>query len=220
MARRILIITGDGGECYETLYAVHRLREAGHQPRIAAPTRKRLHLVIHDFEPGWDTYVERPGYQLESDLGFDDVAVDDYDAVLVLGGRAPEYLRNDARVVAIVREFHDRGKSVFAICHGVQVLVTAGLVRGARVTAYEHVRFEVEAGGGEYVAAQQAVRHGRLVTGQTWQSHPEFYREVLTCLDEAEPAPGAREVGGAVPDVAAHLAADLAASRGMRAVAT
>src|ERR1051325_593792 len=122
MARRILIITGDGGECYETLYAMHRLREAGHQPRIAAPTRKRLHLVIHDFEPGWDTYVERPGYQLESDLGFDDVRVDDHDAVLVLGGRAPEYLRNDARVLAIVREFRDGDKWVFGICHGVQGL--------------------------------------------------------------------------------------------------
>jgi protease I len=215
MASRILIITGDGGECYETLYAVHRLREAGHEPRIAAPSRKRLNLVIHDFEPGWDTYVERPGYQLESDLGFDDVRVDDYDAVLVLGGRAPEYLRNDARVVAIVREFHAREKAVFAICHGVQVLVTAGLVRGARVTAYEHVRFEVEAAGGEYVAAEQAVRHGRMVTGQTWQSHPEFYREVMTFLGEAEPASDARADAGAVPD----LASPLDAPRGMRAAA-
>jgi protease I len=207
MAKRILIITGDGGECYETLYAVHRLREAGHQPRIAAPTRKRLHLVIHDFEPGWDTYVERPGYQLESDLGFDDVRVDDYDAVLILGGRAPEYLRNDARVVAIVRGFHERGKAVFAICHGVQVLVTAGLVRGARVTAYEHVRFEVEAAGGEYVATQQAVRHGCLVTGQTWQSHPEFYREVMAYLDESERASAVRADGGAAPHVASPFAA-------------
>jgi protease I len=188
MARSVLIITGDGGECYETLYAIHRLREAGFRPRVAAPSRKRLHLVIHDFEPGWDTYVERPGYQIESDLAFGDVRVDDYDAVLVLGGRAPEYLRNDARVLAIVRDFAERGKWVFAICHGVQVVVTAGLARGARVTAYEHVRVDVEAGGGEYVADRQAVRHGRLVTGQTWQSHPEFYREVMACLAEGEEA--------------------------------
>ena len=103
MTKSILVITGDGGECYETLYAVHRFREAGYEARIAAPSRKRLHLVIHDFEPGWDTYVERPGYQVESDLAFDEVRVEDYDAVLVLGGRAPEYLRNDARVLEIVR---------------------------------------------------------------------------------------------------------------------
>jgi protease I len=154
--------------------------------------------VIHDFEPGWDTYIERPGYQLESDLGFGDVRVDDYEAVLVLGGRAPEYLRNDARVVAIVREFHERGKWVFGICHGVQVLVTAGLARGARVTAYEHVRWEVEAGGGEYVAAEQAVRHGRMVTGQTWQSHPEFYREVMACLAEDTSVPSLEPAGRAM----------------------
>ena len=195
MSKSILVITGDGGECYEALYALHRLREAGHEPRIAAPSRKRLNLVIHDFEPGWDTYMERPGYQLASDLAFDEVKVDDYDAVLVLGGRAPEYLRHDARVLEIVRCFHQREKWVFGICHGVQVLVTAGLARGARVTAYEHVRWEVEAGGGEYVAAEQAVRHGRMVTGQTWQSHPEFYREVMACLAEEPSVPSLEPAG-------------------------
>ena len=182
MSKSILVITGDGGESYETLYAVHRMREEGYEARIAAPSRKRLNLVMHDFEPGWDTYVERPGYQFMSDLDFTEVQVDDYDAVLVLGGRAPEYLRNDARVLEIVREFDRREKWVFAICHGVQVLASAGLTAGARVTAYENCRVDVEQAGGEYVADQQAVRHGRMVTGQTWQSHPEFYREVMSCL--------------------------------------
>lgn len=184
MAKSILLITGDGGECYEALFAVHRFREAGYEPRIAAPSRKRLHLVIHDFDPDWDTYVERPGYEVESDLTFAEVRVADYEAVLVLGGRAPEYLRHDARVLAIVREFKALDKWIFGICHGVQVLVNAGLAAGARVTAYEHCRTDVELGGGEYVADQQAVRHGRMVTGQTWQSHPEFYREVMKCLED------------------------------------
>ena len=190
MEKKILIVTGDGGECYETLYALHRLLEAGYHPAIAAPSRKRLHLVIHDFEPGWDTYIERQGYEVESHLTFDEVNVDEYEAILILGGRAPEYLRNDARVLSIVRKFHEQGKWVFAICHGVQVLVTAGLVKGARVTAYEHVRYEVEAGGGTYDGGRQAVRDGRVVTGQTWQSHPEFYREVFACLtgEEAQAA--------------------------------
>jgi protease I len=184
--KNILIVTGDGGECYETLYALHRFREAGFTPRIAAPNRKRLHLVIHDFEPGWDTYMERPGYQVESDLTFDDVDVDAYDAILLIGGRAPEYLRNDARLLKIVKTFDERGKWIFALCHGVQVLVSAGLVKGARVTAYEHVRFEVETGGGTYISESEAVRDGRIVTGQTWQSHPEFYREVFACLGSEE----------------------------------
>ena len=188
MSNHILIITGDAGESYECLYARHRLLESGLTPRIAAPSRRRLHLVIHDFEPGWDTYVERQGYGAESDLTLDEVRVDDYDAVLVLGGRAPEYLRHDRRVLEIVRAFHQREKWVFAICHGVQILAAAGLVAGRRVTAYENCRWEIEAAGATYVTAEQAVRDGRIITGQTWQSHPEFYRLVFDCLRESHAA--------------------------------
>jgi protease I len=187
MSRKILIVTGDAGESYETLYAIHRFREAEWEPVVAAPSRRRLHLVMHDFEPGWDTYVERPGYQVVADLTFDDVRVEEYEAILVLGGRAPEYLRNDARLLDIVRAFRDQDRWVFAICHGIQVLITAGLAKGARLTAYEHVRAEVEIAGGTYVSTEQAVRDGKMVTGQTWQSHPEFYREVFACLDALEP---------------------------------
>ena len=183
MTEKILIITGDAGESYETLYAYHRFLEADYQPVISAPSKRRLHLVMHDFEPGWDTYVERQGYQIESDLTFDDVLVGEYEAVLVIGGRAPEYLRNDRRVLAIVNEFREKDKWIFAICHGIQVLISAGLAKGACMTAYEHVRFEIEAGGGTY-STKQAIRDGRIVTGQTWQSHPEFYREVFSCLRE------------------------------------
>src|SRR5574339_593487 len=116
MTTSILIITGDAGESYECLYARHRLLEAGLVPVIAAPSKRRLHLVIHDFEQGWDTYVERQGY---------------------------------------------------GICHGVQVLAAAGLVKGKRVTAYENCRWEIEAAGATYVTTDQAVRDGRMVTGQT-----------------------------------------------------
>ena len=179
---RVLLITGDAGESYECLYARHRLLEAGLVPVVAAPSKRRLHLVIHDFEPGWDTYIERQGYGAEADLTFDDVSVDDYAAVLVLGGRAPEYLRHDARVLEIVSAFDRAQKWIFGICHGVQILAAAGLVVGKRVTAYENCRWEIEAAGATYVADAQAVRDGRIVTGQTWQSHPEFYRLVFECL--------------------------------------
>src|SRR3954467_13678877 len=127
---KILIITGDGGESYEALYAVHRFEEEGLTPVVAAPARRRLNLVMHDFEPGWDTYVERPGYGLDADLSFAEVSVQDYDAVLLLGGRAPEYLRNDKRLLELVREFEGNGKWIFALCHGVQVLAAAGLTTG------------------------------------------------------------------------------------------
>src|SRR6516165_4747941 len=96
----------------------------------AAPSRRRLNLVMHDFKPGWDTYIERKGYGFEADLKFDDVKVAEYAAVLVLGGSAPEYLRNNAKLIEIVREFDRQGKWIFAICHGAQVLAAAGLTRG------------------------------------------------------------------------------------------
>lgn len=177
----ILIITGDGGESYEALYAVHRFAEEGWKAVVAAPARRRLNLVMHDFLPGWDTYIERPGYALEADLAFDEVRVAEYDAVLLLGGRAPEYLRNNGTLVEIVREFDRQGKWVFAICHGVQILAAAGLTRGKRVTCYEHVRMEAEMAGGTF-AGEQTVRDGRIVTAQTWQSHPSFYREIVAQL--------------------------------------
>ena len=189
--KKILIITGDGGEGFETLYAYHRFLEAGYEAVIASTRRKRMHLVIHDFEAGWDTYVERPGYQVEAQLALDEVVVADYEAVLLPGGRAPEFLRHNETVKSIVREFAASGKWVWAICHGIQVLITAGVLQpGMQVTCYEHCRSEAESTGAIYVSEKQAVREGKVVTGQTWQSHPEFYREVFACLRESSVAAG------------------------------
>ena len=112
MARKVLIVTGDAGESYDTLYAKHRIAEAGFTPVIASTRKGPLNLVMHDFEPGWDTYVERAGYKVSADVTFKEVKVADYVAVLLLGGRAPEYLRNDATLLRLVREFADGGKFV------------------------------------------------------------------------------------------------------------
>jgi protease I len=187
MAKNILIVTGDGGESYETWFAVHRFQEAGYTTKVAAPSKKRMHLVMHDFEPGWDTYREAPGYGMESDLTFKDVVVDDYEAIVLIGGRAPEYLRNDPRLVAIVQDFDRKGKWIFSICHGVQILVAAGLLKGRNVTCYEHVRVEAEAVGARWVECD-VIRDGRMVSAPTWQAHPAFYREIFACLQEPVPA--------------------------------
>ncbi|HYP13113.1 MAG TPA: DJ-1/PfpI family protein [Bryobacteraceae bacterium] len=178
---KVLIVTGDGGESYEAWYAIHRFLEQGWEPVVAAPSKRRLHLVMHDFEPGWDTYVERPGYGLESEIAFSDVTAADYEAILILGGRAPEYLRNNSTLAGIVHEVSRSQKWIFAICHGVQVLAAAGLLKGRKVTCYEHVHVEVEQAGGTF-CTDQAVRDGNIVTAQTWQSHPEFYREVFALV--------------------------------------
>lgn len=184
--KNLLIITGDAGESFEILYAKQRLAEAGYDSTIAAPEVKRLNLVMHDFEPGWDTYVERQGYLVESEISFDEVNPAEYHAVLFPGGRAPEYLRNDARVLEILKQFHESDKYIFAICHGVQILITAGLVNQIQVACYQHIKFEVEACGGIYISNEQAVVDGKIVTGKTWQSHPEFYRLVFECLESSE----------------------------------
>lgn len=143
---------------------------AGHEAFVAAPSPRRRHMVMHDFEPGWDTYVERPGYGVSADMAVADVDAAGFDAVLVLGGRAPEYLRHNAQVLDLIRAFAAQGKWLFASCHGIQVFNAAGVAAGRKVTCYEHVRSEVAQAGGEWQAAQ------------TWESQPEFYREVMGCL--------------------------------------
>jgi len=183
MNRRILIVTGDAGESYEALYAVHRFQEAGDNVAVAAPSRRRLHMVTHDFEPGWDTYIERPGYGLEATIAFAEVRVDGFDAILLLGGRAPEYLRHDEKLLELVRAFDAAKKWLFSICHGIQILIAAGLAGGRRLTCYENVRLEVTQAGGSW-DPHEAVRDGRIITAQTWQSHPDFYRLVFAALEE------------------------------------
>jgi deglycase len=182
MAKKILIITDDAGESLEIYYAQQRFREAGYQPVIAATRRKLLHGVIHDFEPDWNTYVERPGYRIQSDLEFGQVKVKDYTAVLFIGGRAPEFLRHDPRVIRLAREFDRQRKWILSICHGIQILIAAGLARGKKLTCYRNVRLELELGGGIWVD-QPSVVDGRIVSSQTWESHPEFYRDIFASLE-------------------------------------
>ena len=150
-------------------------------PEIAAPSKRVLNLVLHDFEPGWDTYVERKGYGAESQLTFDEVVVDDYIAVMLIGGRAPEYLRNDPKVLEIIREFHAKDKWIYSICHGIQILATAGLLGESDITCYEHCRPEAEAAGGTW-SKDEAVIDGKIITAQTWLSHPDFYRLIFKNL--------------------------------------
>ena len=181
MTKKVLIVTGDGGDSYEALYAYHRFLEAQWQPVIAAPSRRRLHTVIHDTEPGWETYVERPGFSIDPDVAITAVAARDFAAIVILGGRAPEYLRNDQSVLSLVCEFAAQDKCICAIGHGIQLLTAAGLAKGRTMTCHPHVRIEVERTGGTY-CNKPAVRDGKLVTAQTWSAHPEFYREIFACL--------------------------------------
>ena len=184
MSRKVLIVTGDGGDSYEALYACQRCAEAGWEAVVAAPARRRLHMVIHDAEPGWETYVERQGHSLEAHMAITAVSARDFAAMIIIGGRAPEYLRNDASMISLVREFAEHQKWVCAIGHGIQVLAAAGLIAGKTVTGHPHVEIEIERNGGKY-SDKLAIRDGRLITAQNWKSHPEFYRELFACLSAA-----------------------------------
>ena len=181
MSRKVLIVTGDGGNSDEAIYACHRFREARWEPVVAAPSRKRLHLVQHDVESGWETYVERPGHSLDADVAITAVSAREFAAMMILGGRAPEFLRNDTSLLSLVREFAAHDKCIFAIGHGIQVLIAAEMVKGRTVTGHVHVRVEVERSGGVY-SNKPAVRDGKLITAQSWTCQPEFYREVFACL--------------------------------------
>jgi protease I len=182
MSRKVLIVTGDGGDSYESLYACHRFAEGHWEPVVAAPSRRRLHTLVFDQEPGWETYVERQGFYLDADVAITAVSAKDFAALMIPGGRAPEYLRNDASVLSLVREFAAQDKCLCAIGHGIQILTAADLLRGRTVTCHPHVRVEVDRCGAVY-SNRPAVRDGKLITAQGWKAHPEFYREIFAVLE-------------------------------------
>lgn len=195
-ARKILMLCGDYGEDYETMVPYQMLLMAGHSVDTVCPDKRagqKIRTAIHDFE-GDQTYSEKPGHRFALNHAFDAVKADDYDALVVPGGRAPEYLRLDDRVIALVRHFHDAGKPIAAICHGLQLLAAAGALEGRRCTAYPACGPEVRAAGGEYVEVpvSEAVVDGTLVSAPAWPAHPAWiakFLEVLgTRIEHGEPA--------------------------------
>jgi protease I len=183
---RVLIATGDAGESFEVLYMYYRLKEEGHEPHIGAVTKKALRLVIHDFEPELETYVERPGYRFEADVAFADVNPDDYDGLVITGGRAPEFIRLNPAMRAIVRHFFETEKPVGAICHAAQVLIAAGVVRGRHVAAYEAMEPDVTAAGGLF-QDRELVEDGNLVSSRVWPDIWAFSRGFIERLAQYAP---------------------------------
>ncbi|HTR48586.1 MAG TPA: DJ-1/PfpI family protein [Verrucomicrobiae bacterium] len=185
-APKVLIVTGDAAESLEVMYPYQRLREEGYDVRIAAPTRKKLHFVVHDFEPGYDTYTEKPGYSWDADLAFADVNPAEYAAIVIPGGRAPEYIRNNADCQRIVRHFFEQQKPVAQICHAAQVLLAAGVLRGRKTAAYPALEPDVRAGGAEFVNGE-AVIDGQMISARAWPDHPAWMREFLKLLKQKAP---------------------------------
>jgi protease I len=148
---KVLIITGDAAESLEVLYPYQRLLEEGYEVHIAAPSKKKLHFVVHDFEPGNDTYTEKPGYSWDADLAFADVRPADYIALVIPGGRAPEYIRNYPDCQRIIQHFFVQEKPVAQLCHAPLALVAAGVLQGRRIAAYPALEPDIAAAGGQFV---------------------------------------------------------------------
>ena len=185
-ARKILMLTGDYTEDYETMVPFQALLMVGHTVHAACPGKQAgesVRTAIHDFE-GDQTYSEKTGHNFTLNASFADLRAEDYDALVIPGGRAPEYLRLNPDVLAMVRHFAEAKKPIAAICHGAQLLAAAGVLTGRACSAYPACGPEVRSAGGQYVdiPVDQAHVDGNLVTAPAWPAHPAWLAKFLPLL--------------------------------------
>ncbi|SJL84660.1 DJ-1/PfpI family protein [Vibrio palustris] len=183
---KVLMITGDFVEDYENMVPFQALIAMGHQVDAVCPDKKSgdtIKTAIHDFV-GDQTYIELPGHHFALNASFDKINLADYDALYVPGGRAPEYLRLNARVIEMVQHFFTEDKPVASICHGAQILTAAGVIKGKTVSAYPACRPEVELAQATYadIAVDQAITDGKLVTAPAWPAHSEMIKQFAVLL--------------------------------------
>lgn len=184
--KNILMLVGDYVEDYEVMFPFQALLMVGHTVHAVCPGKKAGEVVrtaIHDFE-GDQTYSEKRGHNFALNATFENVQPEDYDAIVIPGGRAPEYIRLHPRVLEIVRHFASANKPLAALCHGAQVLAAANVLEGKKCTCYPAVSPDVALAGGTYaeVAMTEAVADGNLVTGPAWPANPAWLREFLRVL--------------------------------------
>ena len=184
--KKILFLTGDFTEDYETMVPYQMLVMVGYEVHVVCPDKKKgdkIKTAIHDFE-GDQTYTEKPGHNFVLNYSFDDVVTSNYSGLVIAGGRAPEYLRLHKKVLEIVRYFFEKNLPVAAICHGIQILTAAGVVKGRKLTAYPAVGPEVTLAGGDFqsIPVDGAFVDGNLVTSPAWPAHPDFIREFLKIM--------------------------------------
>jgi deglycase len=185
-AKKLLMLVGDFVEDYEVMVPFQALQMIGHRVHVVCPEKKAGQTVktaVHDFE-GDQTYTEKPGHRFTLNATFADVRPEDYDALVIPGGRAPEYLRLNERVLAIVRHFAEKNKPIAAICHAAQMLAAAGVLKDKTCSAYPAVAPEVRAAGGRYIeiAMDAAYVDGNLVTAPAWAAHPQWLARFLEVL--------------------------------------
>jgi protease I len=185
---KLLMIVGDYTEDYETMVPFQALQMVGHTVDAVCPGKKAgqtVRTAIHDFE-GDQTYSEKRGHNFTLNATFAEIRPEDYDGLVLPGGRAPEYLRLDQNVLAIIRHFAKEQKPIAAICHAAQLLTAAGVLKGRRVSAYPACAPEVELAGGAYAPVEMtaAIVDRNLVTAPAWPAHPAWLAKFLNVLNE------------------------------------
>jgi len=185
-AKKILMLVGDFVEDYEVMVPFQTLQMVGHTVHAVCPGKKsgdQVRTAVHDFE-GDQTYSEKPGHNFTLNATFDDVKAEEYDALVIPGGRAPEYIRLNEKVLGIVRGFAKADKPIAAICHGAQLLAAAGVLQGKACSAYPAVGPDVNLAGGKYVdiSVDQAHVDGKLVSAPAWPAHPDWLAKFLVVL--------------------------------------
>jgi protease I len=185
-AKKILMLVGDYVEDYEVMVPFQALQMAGHTVHAVCPGKKageKVRTAIHDFE-GDQTYSEKRGHDFALNASFEQIRPEDYQALVIPGGRAPEYIRLNERALQMVRHFSDSGKPIAAICHGAQLMAAAGVLKGRSVSAYPAVAPEVRAAGGQYIDVQMtdAYTDKNLVTAPAWPAHPAWLAQFLKVL--------------------------------------
>lgn len=185
-AKKILMLVGDFVEDYEVMVPFQALQMVGHTVHAVCAGKKagdKVRTAVHDFE-GDQTYSEKPGHNFVLNATFAEVKPEDYDALAIPGGRAPEYIRLNPDVLQAVRHFAEANKPIAAVCHGPQVLAAAGVIDGKACTAYPAVAPDVKSAGGEWVDIPVDAAHvdGNLVTAPAWPAHPQWLAKFLVVL--------------------------------------
>ncbi|MFB5945985.1 DJ-1/PfpI family protein [Albibacterium profundi] len=186
MSKKILMLAGDFVEDYEIMVPYQALLSAGAEVDVVCPDKKSgdsIATAIHDFV-GFQTYAELRGHNFILNKTFSEVNPADYDGLYVCGGRAPEYIRLNEKVLEYTRHFFEADKPVAAICHGIQILTVAGVLEGRTLTAYDAVGPDINLAGGTYkkIAATEAITDGNLTTSPAWPGHPAILREFYKLL--------------------------------------
>lgn len=195
-SNKVLIIVGDATETLDTMYPYYRLIEAGFQPVVAAPEKRKYQMVLHEVKPGWTITKEWEGYTIDADIAFADIKEEEYAGIFFSGGRAPEYIRYDEDLMRVTKYFFAENKPVASVCHGVEIPAYAGCVAGRKMATVPKCRFDLEVAGGVFVDAP-CVIDGNLVSGRTYHDSGVFVGPWIMLLEGATRRRASEPLGGA-----------------------